>query len=98
MKERWMGKALDQWLIEWTVGDEGGIEGAMDDTSVGSVSKWRSAGWHKRCINEQVKKRWMAQALDQWASEGTMGGTSHGLEQAMYISVCVWICIYLCVS
>jgi hypothetical protein len=45
--------------------DQGAIEGAIVDTSDGSWRNPWSDGWYTRWIREQVKERWMVQAMDQ---------------------------------
>ena len=58
--------------------DEGGIkgammvqamdqlasEGALEEKSVGSVSKCMNDGWYNRWIREQSKALWIVQAMD----------------------------------
>ena len=49
----------------------------------GSGSLRWSDGWCMRCISEQSQERWMAEAMDQLASEGAMDITSGAIEEVM---------------
>jgi hypothetical protein len=68
------------------------MEGAIDAASNGSGNNWRSDGWCKEWMWEQLKMRWMMLAIDQgwidWAMDATRDGwgnnwRSDGWMQAM---------------
>ena len=61
--------------------DLGALEGESDGARNGSWSNRRSDGWFKRWIREQLKERWVVQAMDQGAIEGEMDGSSDESER-----------------
>ena len=51
----------DGWCKRWM--DQGALDGATDGVCDALVSNRRSDGWRKRWISEQVKARWILQAV-----------------------------------